>query len=375
MFFVCGLFLITVVGLGLFSPDRQLEKPILDGRPITYWLQHMSSSGADRDGIRTRLVALGPSVSAPLLAVLDYKPSSIRLKASRNVQRWSPAVANWLRPKEHMPRWMAAYTLGKVPPNPRIREALLRVLREMENAQADSNLGFYAVEALKYQYTNDASIVMPALRRALKVPHGNIQGSIVHGLPLFGSYAHPAIPEIIPLLQSKDRHVCAHTATALGKFGVMASNALPALSRLLTNSEPAVRRSAAVARWKIAPETGFPNDILLWNMVHAGPEERWMAARALWTLDRTRSEEAAQILLALVESTPTDTLQGKPFHGFRWSAAETLGLMGGDAATALPALREIAKSDEDATLKQKAREACERIEKAIAAQRAAQEGP
>jgi len=134
-----------------------------------------------------------------------------------------------------------------------------------------------------------------------------------------------------------------------------------------------VRRRAAVARWRIDRGTGFPEDILRWNIKHASLQERWLAAQQLWELDSSRREEASQGLLAVVQSPPVDDGTYEPFHGARWGAAEALGRMGADAETALPVLSAVASNDANEQMRREAREACERIERAVSELRRAQE--
>src|ERR1043166_2697246 len=345
---VVGMVSLTTGALLLWSSGRlrQLQKPVMDGRPITYWLERMAS-GDDEVEIRRRLVSLGPPVVPPLLAALDDRPSPLKLKATRLLWGRFPAVDKWLWRRRYSSRDMAAYTLAAMPPEPRIRDGLIRALSHARNKEEDSDVGFHAVAGLRDQYTNDWATVVPALRRALRVPHDNIQAAAARALPSFGSHANPAIPELISLSSSSDSYLAAHTAIALGDFGTAASNAAPVLQRLLTNADPVARRCAAVALWKIVPQSGFPDKILLWNMKNGNLQERCKAAQQLWQLDHHRNLEAVEALLAVIASEPDtiDTTTGKPFNGPRWTAAETLGKMGADAETALPALSAIAMND------------------------------
>lgn len=372
---VMGVVLLVMSGLLWESSEpRQLQKPVMDGQPINYWLQRMGL-GEERVEIRQRLVSIGPRITAPLLAALNDKPLSrrqmeLRVKLTNLLHGRLPAVQRWLWGHRPSARWMAAYTLAEMPPDPKIRDALISVLAQARNKDEDSNIGFCAVEGLRTRYTNDAEVVVAALRGALRAPHDNIQAAAACALPTFGPYAYRSLPDIIALASVTNSCYLAGRATvALGEFGPVASNALPALSLLLTNADPTVRRQAAVARWKIAPQSGFPGDVFRWNMKHARLQERWLAAEELWELDRRRAGEAIEGLLGVIQSVPDVTLDGQPFHGVRWGAAETLGRMGVDAATALPVLSAVAKGDSDQWMRQEAAKACERIERAVSAPR------
>jgi hypothetical protein len=100
-------------------------------------------------------------------------------------------------------------------------------------------------------------------------------------------------------------------------------------------------------------------------MKYADLQERWLAAEQLWKLDNNRREEVTEGLLAVIGSAPEVRHFGQLSHGGRWGAAQALGRMGADAATALPVLSAVAKDDVDEWMRHYAKEACERIELAV----------
>jgi hypothetical protein len=181
-------------------------------------------------------------------------------------------------------------------------------------------------------------------------------------LPGFGTNALVAIPQMIVLVQETDTYCAAHAATALGEMGSAARVALPAIQPLTTNREPPVRRKAAVAMWRIDPNYGFPLDIFRWNMQHAELQERALAARQLWMLDRGYKREVLETLQALLSAPPTRVNGMKePYYGPQRLAADGLGSMGAEAEVALGALNDLANYSEDKFFRNDARAAYEKI--------------
>jgi hypothetical protein len=104
--------LMTLALVWVSSAHDQLQKPVMDGQPINYWLERMGA-GDDRNQIRDRLVSIGPPVAAPLLAALNDSPSPpslLKLKVSSLLAGRFPAVEHWLWQRRPSSRWMAAYT-------------------------------------------------------------------------------------------------------------------------------------------------------------------------------------------------------------------------------------------------------------------------
>src|SRR3954470_17160395 len=73
--------LLPLAGLVWFAAVHQsdLKRPILEGKPVEYWLRMMNQSG-NWEIIRDRLVSLGPAVIPPLIAALEDHPSDARVR-------------------------------------------------------------------------------------------------------------------------------------------------------------------------------------------------------------------------------------------------------------------------------------------------------
>jgi HEAT repeat protein len=89
----------------------------------------------------------------------------------------------------------------------------------------------------------------------------------------FGPAGSNAIPALIRNLQSNEagRHkfmgetvfVRANSASALGRMGSIAVSAVPALTNLMTSTDPYARASAATALWEITSNANFSLPVLI----------------------------------------------------------------------------------------------------------------
>lgn len=361
---------VVLVGSALWLASNSkspLEQPIMEGQSIIHWLEIMATTDRTEE-IQERLFSLGPRVIPPLLAALNDRPSPLKMKVTQLLGGRIPAFDRWLWRRPHAFRYMAAQALRAMPPEPRIRDELIRALRRADDPREDSDIGFWAAQGLG-QYTNDPVAVVPALRVALRSPHHTVQAEAARALANFGTNGLVAVPDLIPLLAGTDDYLRSHTAYALGLFGPAVSDTLPAIRPLLKNKEPYVRRAAAVAIWRIAPETGFPADVLLENMKNGRLQERLFASQQLWELGHIRASEVVATLVELIRSGPEGPdRHGQVNHWHRWRAAQILGEMGAEAKAALPALVEAETDDGDEQMRivtREAKAAHEQIEKAL----------
>jgi len=348
------------------TQQTPIEEARLDGKRVTFWLQEMATDvHADREQIRDQLVALGKPAIPSLLAALEAHPTSFerKLQTSAFVVNNLPSVANWLQRYPWGASWMAAYTLAAMPPDPRIRDALIRELHHAKHQLEDSNIGFYAAVALGSVYTNDWAVVLPELRAALRVPHDNIRAAAARALPSFGTNGLAALPDLVRLLGDNDIDVVAHSAGALGKFGPAASSALPTLTPLTTNATALVRRSAAVAIWRIKSGSDFPTEILLGCMNCSSTQERVFAAEELTRLNPSKAAFAVDTYVRILNSPP-DFMFGQTNHSYRIRSARNLGGLGRVAESALPTLARVAESDENSVVRQEAKSALQQIAQA-----------
>jgi len=155
-------------------------------------------------------------------------------------------------------------------------------------------------------------------------------------------------------------------AWSLAKFGRDASVALPALRDQMTHPDATARRRVAIAIWQIAPESGFPANVLLANMKNAWFQERYQAAEEMRGHSSLYDQQVVQTFIELIRLGPVRQpgMSGiAQWH--RWESARQLGEMGATAREALPLLREM-ENDGDAMVRKAATEARQKIEKSLA---------
>ena len=299
--------LVLIAGLGWFALTRPgpLDRPVMDGKSISYWLPYLYGPGlksTDYKDDEDRLLALGPAIVPLLLIALEDRPSLLRLKAEPFFQHHFPAVARTLWPRWPNERY-SMECLAKLPPEPKIRDALVRTFqRAVQQAylRGEQESGLNALYCLMRRHTNDP-VVLQLVRDTLKQPPNSMKQLVVWYLEGFGTNALVMLPELIPCLSptNSDNFAC-KAAEIVGSFGPRASNALPALRNLATSGGPRSRPMAALTVWQIDPESGLPLAL----------SELILSARA-------------------------------PVGSVNVWASRNLGLMGPAASKALPALRSL----------------------------------
>ena len=73
-----------------------------------------------------------------------------------------------------------------------------------------------------------------------------------------GAVAASAVPDLILVLTDKDTGVRRDAVRSLGDIGPAAKSALPAVEKLLTDSEEIVRDAAKTAKRRIDPDSVKP---------------------------------------------------------------------------------------------------------------------
>lgn len=225
-------------------------------------------------------------------------------------------------------------------------------------------------------------VVLPAMMHAFQ---GASDATVHDALEALAGFGNAAVPELIDALKFKQARP--YVVVLLGRQGAAAQPAVGALSKLLNDENPEVRREAVLALGRIGPgaKAAVPALIKRFNeCFDCNGTECYSLAYAL---GRIGSPEAAPVLLkaigsrdqplaifgawALVQIAPKDPataaktlpLLVRGLHAseprFRRGAAEAIGQLGPAAKPALPELIKALK-DEDASVR-------EAIEQAIAA--------
>ena len=193
------------------------------------------------------------------------------------------------------------------------------------------------------------------LTEALKRP--NTRGPAVVALTHLGPKAAPATEALAAAATDEDPQIRREVAFALAAIGPPAKAAVPALIKLLADDEPKVRHSAAYALGRIgtaaasatpelhkglkAEDDPLEQTVSAWALVHINPADKQIATVAVPMLTKMLDNERVMV---------------------RREAAETLGLIGPPAASAVPALKKTAQ-DANQTVSKAATLALTKIEK------------
>ncbi len=233
--------------------------------------------------------------------------------------------------------------------------------------------------------TGDKRAVEPLLER-LGDENADVRGNAAGALGLIGDAR--AVEPLIERLKDENAHVRYAAAVALS--GIGDERAVETLIELLGDEGASVRWGAARALGEIGDERAV-EPLIEW----LGDEDanvRSMAARALGKLGDERAVEplievlgeddvfvhdlAAGALGWIGDERAVEPLievLGEDDVFVRRRAAGALGRFGAAAEAALPRLRELKGEDEDESVREKAREAIERIEAAKAEQEAGEQ--
>jgi HEAT repeat protein len=357
----------------------QVDAPLYDDRSLSEWrvrIQHLDfddpqigdevpgllaiieDTGAPWFSRRQAAITLGrigePAQDAvPVLIRLLDEPvtdpeQSTQLWALKALARFGPLAAEAApqavalledQSREELPRLASIETLGRIgPQQPEVLPAMIRAievsLRPGGAAQHSAALerSIAAVEMLEL-FGGNASPAVPALIRATRSDSVLLRRAAANTLGLVGPAADPAIPALVDLvLFDESDEVRDLASRALGRLGEAAE---APLVQLLTDSDPGVRRRAALAvgeMQSVAPET----DLVLREI--AAGDEPPVAVAALLAVWRTTADAEFVTEAGLKWLTSPD-------REVRMRAVELLELLGPAAAGAIPELTGLADDD------------------------------
>jgi len=197
---------------------------------------------------------------------------------------------------------------------------------------------------------------LPALINALGDEHGQIRERAAEGLKEMGIAAKDAETALIKSLQDPNPEVRRYCAKALGSIGRESPAAVAALRGLINDKDFWVRAAAAegLGMAGSAAKEAIPD--LLKALTDKSGMVRSQSALALHLIDPSVIDAVG----FLVKELASHDLEA------RAAAAFALGVMGADAADALPELRELGKREKEGLPGFEARTAVGKIEADVA---------
>jgi HEAT repeat protein len=293
-----------------------------------------------RPAIIHALAQTNSSAVAPLVAALNDEDPIVRMLAVRGLGRLGrsvadavPALVKALQDKDERVHSEAIKSLGQLGPvanSPASSSQAIQALAELVKSEHGSNR-IVAAEALAYVAGRDASA--PA--------NGEEPGS--RGSRL-------AISTLADVVRSHDLNPRIQAATALGRIGPDAKEAVPALAEAVDSADPVLRLEAAIALAHIGADVPGLLPVLL-EVVH----DRAHSSRAR-AIDALGDVACANASAGGGPSAPRASLTNAVTPALvrilweerpeRIRAAEVLGRMGASAKDAVPTLTNILKGSD-----------------------------
>jgi HEAT repeat protein len=281
----------------------------------------------NEDEVRNEAVALlghyGPRAAAVvprLVKLLKDPDATVRIQAAR---------ALWQVDKAQTPRAVAALREALGDNSALIRRQAVLLLADIGPAAREATGSL--VEAL-----NDAD--------------DNVRRGSLHALTRIGPAA--VVPALIEALKHREANRREQAAFALGQFGAVARDALPALRTAMTDPAPLVRVSAAQALWHV---DGQQPQAAIGVLLEVFQQHRTTIRRKALSGLRNLGAGDEQTVAALIQALKDDDT------ALRRETVEALGSLGDKARTAAPALIETLK-DSDSAIRVQAIEALYRVD-------------
>lgn len=195
-----------------------------------------------------------------------------------------------------------------------------------------------AAELIFLNNRKAARAAVPGLMRLLGGQNGEVRDYILVSLStVIGPQDGEYVPVFIQCLQDARRPVRQPAVSCLGAIGQAASNAVPALTAMLQDTDVSMRVSAATALWKIARQTNAVAATFHAVLNTTAPTNemafrlRYQAAGMLSEVDPGDLSPIPALIEALEVSN-------RNLRVFQSGAAMTLGKYGRGAESAVPAL-------------------------------------
>jgi HEAT repeat protein len=344
-----GMFVLMIVGFGVFSYlrySRQSAAPSVTetvqpvaSEPVPIPTKELKSSDpqvriAACEAL-SKMKPATPDIANALIPMLRDSDANVRAMCLRYVGDLGaigadaiPLLIENLQDESMNIRMNSADALGaiaeEIPEETRVVQPLAAAMSDPDEYVRRSAcwslkmLGFRAEAALPAFRigANDSSI---AIRKCSMDAIAELSKSVVDLTPMFNA------------LENDNADVRRTAAEALGKAGPEARRAIPALARLLTDSDEYVREAVVDTLGRCCTETGETVPLLNKALQDPSHSVRKYAVLHLGKMG-PKAKDAVPGLIHI--------LSGEEIYLRVW-AAEALGNIGPDAETALPRLRQM----------------------------------
>lgn len=356
------------------------SEPLFEGKAITAWAAELNSPSAEVRNQAALVISRFTSNQVPPLVRLLHTPDPVLARpisaiASRMPPRISSGLYRIVNPFEARARRAAAAQALRImgtqaaPALPDLRAAL----------QSDSTAAWHAALALAQLGAPGLDTLAQALAETPPMQQGFVcyaigsQGAAAsNAVPALArilrsgdtqvvdkaasalaNIGSPAVPLLIPILQDADPQSRLLSVNALGIIGPPARSALPAMLELARTDAPPVRASAVEAISHVQARSDAVFQALLQALNDPARVVRLKAMEALGRAGIQRPELAPALIARLADESPE----------IRSQAAAQLGALDKAREVVLPALtRSI--DDENPVVRARVKEAILNLERA-----------
>jgi HEAT repeat protein len=306
---VLAVLLVAIAGVMAWQmlrlPKRE-QDPIIDGKPLTFWLEHRGASGKSSVQAEWAMLRAGTNAIPTLLRLQRQRDSLFK----RGVM--------WLLQRQH---WFKTHFVGAEQQN----ETATWGFRQL--AKSRTIAGITVPQSTKLSRV--AGMAVPQLteiyERRVSVSSRQTTAS---SLGVFGPVAQEAIPALVRGLADNDRFVRAFTASALGNIHSKPEIVVPALVECLSDTDALVRGDAAFGLSQFGEEARPAAPVLLRAAKDA---DQFVRINAFWALKQFRADP--QLTIPVLVAGLDD-----PYWPIRDHATASLGNYGAEAKAAVPAL-------------------------------------
>jgi len=272
-------------------------EPKYQGRGISAWQNDWASKKAQ--GFPAALQHIGTNALPYVVRNLALNDSTWR----RNYSSLRPKLPNVLQRLFPKPKALLndgdAYTVFYSLGSNSIPCAIVLLKHDSPTVRHAAAMG---LAQLRKQYTA-ANQAIPALIEALSDTDNIVRTSAAITLQVMGPDASNAVPALAKIVAdtgggpqtSSGPFTRAAAAVALGKMGPAAAAALPTLKSVLQESHSAVRGSAAVAIWRIDSDVDTALPVLLEEIPRADEIPKWDWIVALGEMGPRAKQAAPQL--------------------------------------------------------------------------------
>jgi len=293
-------------------PKREPD-PIVDGKPLTYWLEHRVGSG--KGSVQAEWAMLRAGTNAiPILLRMQRQRDSL-LKQS----------VLWLAQRQH---WFKVQLVSAREQN----EAATWGFRQL--AESRTVAGIPVPQATKLRTV--AGLAVPQLTDIYeRRVSASSRMTAASSLGVFGPAAQGAIPALVRGLADNDPFVRTFTASALGSIHSKPELVVPALAKSLTDTDGLVRGNAAFALSYFGKEAQPATPALLQAAKDTNQIVRF---NVFWALKQFRADP--QITIPVLVAGLNDS-----YWPTRDNATAALADYGAEAKAAVPALLRLLATD------------------------------